>query len=245
MFGSGKKSTPKAARRLPPTQEHVHVRAVADGVVVCDDGTLAKALEVMPVDLPMMGSGQRERYRLMFGRAIASIRAPLAIQIVIASRPQTCQEYLKRLKERSFEMEQKATLTDEEEEPTLKARRQTMADRAMHWAAFVETQLSYVRPLEQQYLVVVWHNPFPIKAKRRVLTRERFEKGKQELARRFSLVRSVFKDADLQVRPMDGQEMLTVIHRFYHFPLSPLGRNQEPRMQSMQSSLYVDVSEGD
>jgi hypothetical protein len=217
------------------------VRGVVDGIVVSDDGTLARAMEVQPLDLSMMAPGQRERHRLMFARAIAAIRDPLAIQIVIASRPQTCREYLKRLKRRAETMVQKAALTDEDE-PDLRRRRETMAERAMHTAAFVETQLSFVRPLEEQYLVVVWHNPFPIKAKRRVLTCQRFEKGKDELARRFGLVKSVMEDADLEVRALGDEEILGVIYRFYHFPLSPLGAGVEPRIRSMQPSLYVDAA---
>ncbi len=144
----------------------------------------------------------------------------LAIQIVIASRPQTCDEYRRRLK----------------------ARAQRLAHRAaLRWAAFVETQLSFVRPLDKQYLVVVWYNPFPIQAKRRVLSHERFQEGKKELERRFALVMNVMRQADLQVRGLSDQELLAVMYRFYHWSLSPLGVGVVPRVLSMQPSLYVDV----
>jgi len=116
-----------------------------------------------------------------------------------------------------------------------------MAERARRWAAFVETQLSFVRPLEEQYLVVVWYNPFPIQAKRRVLSHERFQEGKQELERRFALVMNVMRQADLQVRALGDRELLAVMYRFYHWSLSPLGIGVMPRVLSMQPSLYVDV----
>jgi hypothetical protein len=227
---------PKAAERLPPTQEHLHVRGIVDGVLVSDDGTLASAMEVTPVDLSMMGAARRQMYHMAFSRAIASIRDPLAIQIVIASRPQTCAEYRRRLKTQARETAQAATL---ETDPDQRQRREAMAGRAMRWAAFVETQLSFVRPLEEQYLIVVWHNPFPIRSKRRILSQERFQSGKQELSRRFALVRDVMQKADLDVRPLNDQELLAVIYRFYHWTLSPLGAGVEPRLRSMQPSLYV------
>ena len=173
---------------------------------------------------------------MAFARAIASIRDPLAIQIVIASRPQTCAEYRRHLKTRAHKMADDAAL---ETDPKERKRREAMADRAMRWAAFVETQLSFVRPLEEQYLIVVWHNPFPIRAKRRALSQERFEKGREELARRFSLVKDVMNKADLEVKPLNDQELLAVIYRFYHWSLSPLGAGIEPRLRSMQPSLYV------
>jgi len=116
-----------------------------------------------------------------------------------------------------------------------------MAERALRWAAFVEPQLSFVRPLEEQYLVVVWYNPFPIQAKRRVLSHERFQEGKQELERRFALVMNVMRQADLQVRALGDRELLAVMYRFYHWSLSPLGIGVMPRVLSMQPSLYVDV----
>ena len=237
MLGKGKQTIkPKASEQLPPTQEHLHVRGIVDGVVVSDDGTLARAMEVTAVDLSMMGEGRQEMYRMAFARAIASIRDPLAIQIVIASRPQTCTEYRRHLKTRAQKMADDAALETAVQE---RKRREAMADRAMRWAAFVETQLSFVRPLEEQYLIVVWHNPFPIRAKRRVLSQERFEKGREELARRFSLVKDVMNKADLEVKPLNDQELLAVIYRFYHWSLSPLGAGVEPRLRSMQPSLYV------
>lgn len=247
MFGFGKKTTttPKAAQLLPPTQDHLHIRGVVDGVIVSDDGTMAKVMEIEPVDLLAMGQAERERYRMSFSRAVASIRAPLAIQVVIASQPQTCKEYLKRLKKRANDMAQSAALETDQSE---RQRRKEMAHRARRWSAFIETQLTYVRPLEEQYLVVVWHNPFPLKAKRRVLSQDKFEAGKQELIRRFGLVRDVFQNADLQVRELDDNALLAVVYRFYHWSLSPQGIGVEPRVRSMQPSLYVgagDEPDGD
>jgi hypothetical protein len=119
-----------------------------------------------------------------------------------------------------------------------------MAERAHRWAAFVETKLSFVRPLEEQYLVVVWYNPFPVQAKRRVLSHDRFQEGKQELERRFALVMNVMRQADLQVRGLSDQELLAVMYRFYHWSLSPLGMGMLPRVLSLQPSLYVDIPHG-
>jgi hypothetical protein len=119
-----------------------------------------------------------------------------------------------------------------------------MAERALRWAAFVETQLSFVRPLEEQYLIVVWYNPFPVQAKRRVLSHERFQEGKQELERRFALVMNVMRQADLQVRALGDQELLAVMYRFYHWSLSPLRMGVMPRVLSLQPSLYVDGPRG-
>ena len=231
---------PRGAEQLPPTQDHLHVRGIVDGVVVSDDGTLARAMEVTAVDLSMLGEERREMHRLAFARAIASIRSPVAIQIVIASRPQTCAEYRRQLKSRAQEMAEDAALESDSGE---RQRREAMALRAMRWAAFIETQLSFVRPLEEQYLIVVWHNPFPVRAKRRVLSQEKFEKGRDELARRFSLVCDVMQKADLEVKPLNDQELLAVIYRFYHWTLSPLGAGVEPRLRSMQPSLYVALDE--
>lgn len=238
LFKRNRVTEPKAARLFPPTQDHLHVRGIVEGVVISDDGTLARVMEVSPVDLTMMGLGEQERYRLAFGRAIASIRHPLAIQIVIASRPQTCDEYRRRLKARAQRLAHRAALS---EDPAERDRRERMAERALRWVAFVETQLSFVRPLEEQYLIVVWYNPFPVRAKRRILSYDKFQEGKRELERRFTLVMNVMRQADLQVRGLGDQELLAVMYRFYHWSLSPLGIGVMPRVLSMQPSLYVDV----
>lgn len=233
---------PKAARLLPPTQDHLHVRGIVEGVVISDDGTLAKVMEVSPVDLTMMGQDEQERYRLAFGRAVAAIRFPLAIQVVIASRPQTCDEYRRRLKVRAQELARRSALADE---PARREQLERRAGRALLWAAFIETQLSFVRPLEEQYLIAVWHNPFPVRAKRRLLSHEKFAEGKEELERRFGLVMSIMQQADLQVRELGDRELLAVMYRFYHWSLSPLGLGVMPRVLSMQPSLYVDVDRDD
>lgn len=238
MFTRKRSDRPKAATLLPPTQEHLHVRGIVDGVIVADDGTLAKVMEVSPVDLTMMGNEQKEYYRMAFGEAIAGLHFPLAIQIVITSKPQTCDEYRRRLKARAQKM---ANLAASTEDPATRARREAMADRALRWAAFVETQLGFVRPLEEQYLIVVWYNPFPIKAKRRILSQDKFLDGKKELERRFGLVVELMRRADLEVRELNDDEVLAVMYRFYHWSLSPLGTGVMPRVSSMRPSLYVDA----
>ena len=240
MIGRNSTTEPKAAHLLPPTQEHLHVRGIVEGVVIADDGTLARAMEVSPVDLTAMGSDEQARYRVAFGQAIAGVRFPLSVQIVIASRPQTCDEYRSKLKQRAQHLDHLAAVA---EKPSERERLGKKAERALRWVAFIETQLGFVRPLEEQYLIVVWHNPFSLKAKRRVLTRGKFDEGKLELERRFSLVAEVMRSqADLQVRPLGDQELLAVMYRFYHWSLSPMGLGMMPRMLShMQPSLYVDA----
>ena len=50
---------PRGTELPPPTQDHLHVRAVIPpGFVVSDDGTIAAAVEVAPVDLALAGDAE-------------------------------------------------------------------------------------------------------------------------------------------------------------------------------------------
>jgi hypothetical protein len=74
---------PKAAQSAPPTQLHLNLRCFIGDVLIASDGTLARVLEIEPVDLTKADPDEAAFVRSQFGRFVSSIRFPDAIQIVI------------------------------------------------------------------------------------------------------------------------------------------------------------------
>ncbi len=220
---------PRGTELPPPTQDHLHVRAVEPpGFVVADDGTIAAALEVFPVDLALAGGAEVESWQERFATFVSGLRHTMPIQIVVATVPQRCQEYRDRVAARIERFERLAEEARREGDEEAWRRRVHMAEVARAHLSLFETLLEEMRPREERYLVVVWHNPFPLVGRQRRLSREKLEEGKKEVERKLAAVAGQLAHVGLETRQVGVDDLVQVFYEFYHMATSPLARAVRP-----------------
>lgn len=220
---------PRGLELPASTQDHVHVRGVEPpGFLISDDGTIAGALIVEAVDLALAGEQGASVWHEMFARFIGGLRHTTPIQIVISTKPQRCDEYRQRVYERVQRLEALADEAQAAGDRAGEARRRRLAALADAHLGFFEALLDTVRPREEEYLLVTWHNPFPILHGSRVLSQEKLEAGKQEVERKLMALADALSHIGLSVRRATAEDLTRVVFGFYHMTISPLARLERP-----------------
>lgn len=220
---------PRGTELPPPTQDHLHVRAVIPpGFVVSDDGTIAAAVEVAPVDLALAGDAEILTRQEQFAAFVSGLQHKTPIQVVVATVPQRCQEYRDRVADRITRFRALAARAQRDNDETARERREHMASVAEAHLSLFEALLEQLRPREERYLVVVWHNPFPLVGKQRELSSEKLEEGKDEVERRLAMVASQLQHIGLQTRRVGADDLVDLFYSFYHMTTSPLARATRP-----------------
>jgi len=227
---------PKPAHSAPPTQLHLNVRTFIGNVLVADDGTLARVLEIEPADLTMADPDEAAFVRSQFGQFISSIRFPDAIQFVMATYPQNLKAYLDRMRGMLAQRLRGAEAM-RETQPVQAGREERLGRRLERWIGFIEFALTDVRPIENRYFAVVFHNPFVSLARgqKREMTVQVFDKAATVLHRKLAHVLGGLDHAGLKWRLLEAEEAADVIYAFYHPVCSPLADQTPPRLRLMPS----------
>ncbi len=218
----------------PPTQLHLNIRCFVGDVLVARDGTLARVLEVEPVDLTMADPEEAAFVRSQFGRFISSIRFPDAVQVIMATHPQNLKAYLDRMRDLSA-ARLRETEALRETDAVRSLREERLGRRLARWVAFIEFALNEVRPIENRYLLVVFHNPFVARTATRTMTVEVFDKAAAVLQRKLAHVQGELSHAGLQARELSAAEVGEIVYSFYHPVCSPLADLTPPRLRLMPS----------
>ncbi len=221
----------------PPTQLHLNIRRFVGDVLVADDGTLAQVLEIEPVDLTMADPDEAAFLRAQFGRFISSIRFPDAIQIVMATFPQNLAAYLGRMRGLSDERLRQAELLREADPPRARRERR-LGERLSRWAAFIQYTLEQVRPIENRYLVVVFHCPPALSpGRRRSQAPGATDRAIEVLGRKLSHVEGELNHAGLKAHRLSATQVAELVYFFYHPVKSPLADQTPPRLRLGSSLL--------
>jgi hypothetical protein len=88
----GNGETARGSGLFPPTQEHVLLYGVKDGVLVLRDHTLAVGVGMTSVDLSLLDPDEAEAKVLQYRAFLETLRFP--VQIVVGTRPQDLEGYL-------------------------------------------------------------------------------------------------------------------------------------------------------
>jgi hypothetical protein len=144
--------------RLADSERLVGVRALLDEIVALADGAFVRALEVEPLDLEGSGAEQRERAWHRFADALRRLSAPFAVQIVVTTQVQDIGVYLRRLEAQARRWRD---LAEAAAEPAIAARRRRLGQAALEALAFQAAAQEQLGPLQQRYLLVLRHAPFP------------------------------------------------------------------------------------
>lgn len=228
-MGKKVRQRPRGSDLPPPTQDHVHVRAVLNGgFILSDDGTIAAAIEVSPVDLALASDAEVTTRHEQFSRFCSGLDHNIPIQITVARVPQRCQEYRDRVAARVQRFQNLASQARDEGDEERRQRLQHMAEVALTHLSLFEVLLEEVQPRRERYLVIVWRNPFPLVKKQRQLSREKLEEGKREVERRLAMVSTQLEHIGLETQRVGSRELVQVFYSFYHMTTSPLARATRP-----------------
>ncbi len=224
------------AKIPPPTQIHLNVHRFVGNVLVADDGTLARVLEIEPVDLTMADPDEAAFVRSQFGQFISSIRFPDALQFVMATYPQNLRAYLQRMRGLLASRLRGAEAL-RESQPAQAGREERLGRRLERWVRFIEFALQDVRPIENRYFVVVFHQPFVSLARgqKREMTTPVFDKAASVLHRKLSHVLGGLDHAGFKWRLLEADEVAEIIYSFYHPVCSPLADQTAPKLRLMPS----------
>ncbi len=210
--------------QVGPTESLVDVMALVGNTVILDNGSFVRGLEVRPVDLERGDQAARQQFWALFAAALRRLRAPLGVQLVIVTQPQDLGSYLERWHLAATDWKHRAESSDE---PAAQARRRRMAACAEETAAFLTAAQDQLSPMQQRYLVVVAHNPFPEavtgKAPAKVLSDRVVTAAQDKLNEHFQIVWAALSEIGLQMQPLSPAHMCQALWDHYHHPPSILG----------------------
>ncbi|MBC8253733.1 MAG: hypothetical protein H8E35_06855 [Ardenticatenia bacterium] len=222
LFGG--KGNEEKKPHLPPTQSHIPVSAVQDGVAIIrlsinkiPSTTLTAILEVGALDITRLSDSERGAFIARYTDMLRGWRFPY--QFIIGRRRQDLDEFLARGGEQVKGWQ-----------------RQSQPGRAQLLAyllAFMEQVATYSNPQVPAYYVSLpYVVPTPATQMGRV-TQAGYQEGLQVLADRARMVQQSFNQLGLGVIRLDDQAMVDLLYHFYHPNLPVLWLSPQERIVSL------------
>ncbi|MEP7357776.1 MAG: hypothetical protein ABI847_11085, partial [Anaerolineales bacterium] len=197
--------------------------------VVLDNGSFVRGVEVAPVDLERGDPAARQQFWGLFAAALRRLRAPLGVQLVIVTQPQDLQGYLERWRAAAEDWQHRAESTAESH---TKARRRRMQASAEETVAFLTAAHEQLSPMQQRYIVVIAHNPFPEaisgKSREKVLSEQIVKAALEQLQEYVQIVSTALAEIGLHLHPLSPASLCQAVWNHYHHPLSILGAATGP-----------------
>lgn len=188
---------------IPSTQEHVLVRDVREQIAILKTGDMAALIEVEGIDFARRTDADRAGLIAQFENFLNTLRFPY--QFMVGRRRQPLEEYLAYLEEIA--------------KKHIDAGEKLYARFLYDNAAFMLDVTQHVNPQIPYYLITIPYDPIPPDDRARrniVLTRERYERGRDELAHRCEQVIRALARVGLTCRRLSDEEIAVVMHRVYH-----------------------------
>lgn len=201
---SGKSSgSDKRQVVIPSTQDHMLLRDVREQIAVLKTGDMAALIEVEGIDFARRTDEDRAGLVAQFENFLNTLRFPY--QFMVGRRRQPLEEYL-------------AYLEDVAKKHINKGEK-LYARFLYENAEFMLDVTQHVNPQIPHYLITIPYDPIPPDDRARrniVLTRERYERGRDELAHRCDQVVRALARVGLTCRRLGDEEIAVVMHRVYH-----------------------------
>lgn len=211
------------------TERLVDVIGFVGPALVLRNGTFIRMLEVAPIDLERGDATLRQKYWGLFADALRRLRAPIGVQLVVSCRPQNIGPYLERWEQAAHEWTRRANASTE---PADRDRRERMAESAVETAAFLVAAHERLMPIQQRYLVVVHHNPFPEaqsdKPQRLAVGQAVRQAALEKLEEHLATVRAAIGEIGLPVYELDPPAMCQAVWEHYHHPAGVMGGSVSP-----------------
>ena len=222
------KAADASARKvtIPTTQDHVLLRDVREQIAILKTGDMAALIEVEGIDFARQPDAVRAGLVAQFENFLNTLRFPY--QFTVGRRRQPLEEYLAYLEDVAAKH--------------IHAGRKLHARFLYENASFMLSVTQHVNPQIPHYLITIPYDPIPPDERARrniVLTRERYQRGNDELAHRCDQVTRALARVGLTCRRLSDEEIAVVMHRIYH-PNIPDYR--VPPIMRLKS--YIQSNEG-
>lgn len=188
---------------IPTTQAHMLLRDVREQIAILRTGDMAALIEVEGIDFARQPDAMRAGLIAQFENFLNTLRFPY--QFTVGRRRQPLEEYLDYLEKVG--------------EKHLNAGQKLYARFLYENASFMLSVTQHVNPQIPHYLITIPYDPIPPDERARrsiVLTRERYQRGKDELAHRCDQVIRALARVGLTCRRLEDEEIAVVMHRIYH-----------------------------
>lgn len=188
---------------IPSTQEHVLLRDVREQIAILKTGDMAALIEVEGIDFARRTDTDRAGLIAQFENFLNTLRFPY--QFMVGRRRQPLEEYLAYLEDIA--------------KKHINEGQKFYARFLYENAAFMLDVTQHVNPQIPYYLITIPYDPIPPDDRTRrniVLTRERYERGRDELAHRCEQVIRALARVGLTCRRLTDEEIAVVMHRVYH-----------------------------
>ena len=197
--------------KLPPTQAHLSISEIKDGVVILKDGTLRVVLMTSSINFALKSEEEQTALISAYVSFLNSIDFPL--QIVVQSRKMQIQTYIDQL-------------TAQENEQMNELLKMQTAD----YKAFIQEYVQLSDIMTKKFYIIVTYDPMsnrkksffsrlkevfkPVLSVR--LKEEIFEKRKTDLDLRVANVASGLKSMGLNVIQLDTQALIELYYSTYN-----------------------------
>ena len=226
---NGKENARANQVAIPSTQEHVLLRDVREQIAILKTGDMAALIQVEGIDLARRTDADRAGLIAQFENFLNTLRFPY--QFTVGRHRQPLEEYLAYLEEIA--------------KKHIDAGQKLYARFLYDNAAFMLDMTQHVNPQIPYYLITIPYDPIPPDDRARrnlVLTRERYERGREELAHRCDQITRALARVGLTCRRLDDEEIAVVMHRVYHPNIPDYRVPPIMRLKSfVQSSPSVDI----
>ncbi|OGH82691.1 MAG: hypothetical protein A2469_00665 [Candidatus Magasanikbacteria bacterium RIFOXYC2_FULL_40_16] len=197
--------------KLPPTQAHLSISEIKDGVVILKDGTLRVVLMTSSINFALKSEEEQTALISAYVSFLNSIDFPL--QIVVQSRKMQIQTYIDQL-------------TAQENEQMNELLKMQTAD----YKAFIQEYVQLSDIMTKKFYIIVTYDPMsnrkksffsrlkevfkPVLSVR--LKEEIFQKRKTDLDLRVANVASGLKSMGLNVIQLDTQALIELYYSTYN-----------------------------
>ncbi len=206
---------------LPPTQEHILVEAIRDGVIILKTKDLAAVLEAEGKDIGRLTEDGRTGLLAAYQRNLGNLR--FSYEIVVGRKSQTLDVFWEFLHQQA--------------EAWRKRGRREYAERLWEFSDFMHQVTASVSPQVHQYLIVLPYDPISPGERARgklILSEEGLEKSCQEIAQRCDQVVRALARIGVPARRLTDKEIIASLHRVYH-PVT--GAYRIPPMARLRSFM--------
>ncbi|MFH0819055.1 MAG: hypothetical protein V1898_03615 [Patescibacteria group bacterium] len=211
MSSSAKTEMQHKTKQIPSTQKYLPIAEIKDDLVVLKDGTLRQVLMVSSINFALKNEDEQQAIINGYVQFLNTLDYP--IEIVIQSRNLNIDAYINKLKK----------LAKVQTNELLKI-------QTIEYTNYIQQMVELSQIMEKRFFIVVPYSPYSNKPKsfwtrlQEVLSpgsviklnEEKFNKFKEELIRRTSIVASGLTSIGLKVAPLDTQGLIELYYQAYN-----------------------------
>lgn len=198
-------------KAVSPTQEHIDIASIRDGIVYTKAGSLFAVLEVTPLNFALKSEEDQDSLVGQFQSFLNALYFP--IQVAIHSRRIDISDYLKKL-----------TLKVESEANEL------LRIQGLEYVDFIQKLTTLANIMEKRFYLTVYYSSHPIEPKSSALslfggsknknklefTPEQLKKAQDEIGQRTQVVLSGLQAMGMEAKPLTTSQLVELYYKIYN-----------------------------